>query len=176
LKLFCYYDKLLKNKNLCIYIRIGMTSKLKEINFNDLPREIKLKIYNINKEDQKKNEYRIYPHLKGKFMMYRKRNKFINFRGEEVVENTWSYKLQKQVPYRLMWYWTNCVGCGKDTSKKQSAFHHACYNCWSKDKYKRTAPIATYDDNTPMIKNNKPVIADAAGTFSERDIVECLID
>ena len=122
-----------------------MTSKLKEINFNDLPREIKLKIYNINKEDQKKNEYRIYPHLKGKFMMYRKRNKF-------------------------MWYWTNCVGCGKDISKKQNAFHHACYNCWSKDKYKRTAPIATYDDNTPMIKNNKPVIAD------ERDIVECLID
>ena len=44
-----------------------MTSKLKEINFNDLPGEIKLKIYNINKEDQKKNEYRIYPHLKGKF-------------------------------------------------------------------------------------------------------------
>ena len=31
-----------------IYIRIGMTSKLKEINFNDLPGEIKLKKYNIN--------------------------------------------------------------------------------------------------------------------------------
>ena len=32
-----------------------MTSKLKEINFNDLPGEIKLKIYNINKEHKYDN-------------------------------------------------------------------------------------------------------------------------
>ena len=45
-----------------------MTSKLKEINFNDLPGEIKLKIYNINKEDQKKNEY--IDHLIGEEIIY----------------------------------------------------------------------------------------------------------
>ena len=152
-----------------IYIRIGMTSKLKEINFNDLQGEIKLKIYNINKEDQKKNEYQIYTHLNGKFTMFRKRSMFINYRGEEVVENSWNYKLQKQVPYRIMWYWTNCVGCGKDTSKKQSALHHACYNCWRKHQYKKTPPLAMYDGEYPMIKDNKPVIVDELE-------VGCMID
>ena len=78
-----------------------MTSKLKEINFNDLPGEIKLKIYNINKEDQKKNEYQIYTHLNGKFTMFRKRSMFINYRGEEVVENSWNYKLQNKSPIEL---------------------------------------------------------------------------
>ena len=75
-----------------IYIRIGMTSKLKEINFNVLPGEIKLKIYNINKEDQKKNEYQIYTHLNGKFTMFRKDQSPEETAREEIIRKETKYK------------------------------------------------------------------------------------
>ena len=155
-----------------------MTTKLSKINFNDIPGDIKLKIYNINKEDQKKNEYQIYTHLKGKFIIYRERRTFANFRGEDVVGNSWNFKLQKQVPYQIMWNWINCVGCGCDTSKRRSTLYHACYNCWSKGKYKRidqrcVAPIALHHGQYPVLRKTstkglQPVIAD--------EIFGCLID
>jgi hypothetical protein len=133
---------------------------MRTINFNDLPGDIKLKIYNINQEEQRKNQYRIFNHELGKFKMYRRpRNN----------QKCWSNHYAKVFYYTREWYWINCVGCGKDTSKNHSNYHHACHKCWSKNKYTKTRPLLLDADDCPVIKDNKPVLQPTLEDY-------CLID
>ena len=118
--------------------------QLANLNFWDLPCDIKLKIYNINKEAERlEQKTNIYNHLNGKI---------------KIIKN----------PKLKTYYWLNCVSCGKDVSKFKNKTYHWCYNCYlqfrpppgsSPTEYaRRTRPILLGRDRCPLIINNSLVL------------------
>ena len=107
---------------------------MKDINFNDLPCDIKSMIYSINKEAEKKeHEGVVVNHLKGKI------------------------HIQPKIKH---YNWLNCVSCGEDISKINIKHYHFCRGCY--DKYcnplKRTdvwrsRPMALDRNKMPIVIN-----------------------
>ena len=76
--------------------------------WNLLPDDIKLKIFHINKEAERREwKVNIYPHLDGRIKIFKS-------------------------PAVKTYYWINCVSCGVDTSHRKAKNYHWCFNCFWK--------------------------------------------
>ena len=113
---------------------------LPEINFWDLPSDIRVYIFNINKEAERK-EWKVnyYEHLNGKVKIFK------------------SIKLKD-------YYWFNCVSCGCDISTNKNRHHHWCYQCFTKyspfyykDGVKVYRKNAHLSDSKPLLRS-RPIL------------------
>lgn len=187
-----YYQWLMKQDNLKIKYKKDfesiedsfLSNELEELNFMDLPSDIRVYIFNINKEAEKREfGSHIYNHIKGRIRIYK------------------SIRVKD-------FYWLNCVSCGTKLSNEkltledmehdkikkdltESAFlslqnckrnhrhYHWCYKCfcnYSPYYYKngqkimkkeavkdappplRSRPLQLGKDRCPLIINNHVVL------------------
>jgi len=118
------------------------------MNLNNLSADIQSKIFKINTDAEKEEGCkRTYTHLQGKLEIHTYKKPRFNADGKQ-------YRFGGS-DYKQIWYWINCVSCGKDTSWKKSSVHHACEECWEKGNYRKSAPLALNNDDIPIIKNGK---------------------
>ena len=111
--------------------------------WNLLPDDIKLKIFHINKEAERREwKVNIYPHLDGKIKIFKS-------------------------PKVKTYYWINCVSCGVDTSYRKAKTYHWCSNCFEKygrrwketekEYHRRMQRIIDRGDTTPL-KTSRPLL------------------
>ena len=111
--------------------------------WNLLPDDIKLKIFHINKEAERREwKVNIYPHLDGRI---------------KIIKS----------PSVKTYYWINCVSCGCDTSHRRAKTYHWCERCY--DKYgrrwkesekhykRRMERLVKRGDMTPL-KTSRPLL------------------
>jgi len=120
-----------------------------QINFTDLPCDIKSLIYGINKK-REEEEYKgiTIKHLKG------------------------AIHIQPKIKH---YNWLNCVSCGEDISKINVKHYHFCRKCYNKyvnpftsTEVWRSRPMALDKNKMPIVLDDKLVLKQNA-----RDLIRC---